>query len=144
MQFDIKVKYFTDSAIALTQAHSGDAGWDLYSNEDVDIPAGETVKVHTGIAVALPDGTFGGIYARSGLATKNGLRPANCVGVCDSKYRGEYIVPLHNDSVQLQKVRKGDRIAQFIVQPYIPCSCSIVNTLEDTERGHKGFGSSGV
>lgn len=141
---DIKVKYFTDKARMPTQSHPGDAGWDLFSSEDAIISPGETVKVHTGIGISLPEGTFGGIYARSGLATKCGLRPANCVGVCDSQYVGEYIVPLHNDSRETQEIHSGDRIAQLIVQPYVTCKFDLVDDLEETERGADGFGSSSV
>ena len=91
----------------------------------------------------LPEGTFGAIFARSGLATKNGLRPANCVGVCDSDYRGEYIVPLHNDTEEIQVIKPGDRIAQLVLTPYIPMNFIEVKELEETERGTGGFGSTG-
>ena len=91
----------------------------------------------------LPERTFGAIFARSGLATKNGLRPANCVGVCDSDYRGEYIVPLHNDTEEIQVVKPRDRIAQLVLTPYIPMNFIEVKELEETERGAGGFGSTG-
>lgn len=138
-----QVKKLHPDAILPTQANPGDAGWDLYSYDDCVIKPRETIKVGTGIAVALPDGTFGAIYARSGLATKEGLRPANCVGVCDCKYRGEYIVPLHNDSYFERYIHKGDRIAQLIIQDYVPCVLEEVDDLDTTERGGGGFGSSG-
>lgn len=144
MTANVKVKYFTDKAKMPAQSHPGDAGWDLFSAEDSAINPGETVMVHTGIGISLPEGTFGGIYARSGLATKCGLRPANCVGICDSQYIGEYIVPLHNDSSEVQEIHCGDRIAQLIVQPYVACQFNLVSELEETERGASGFGSSGV
>ena len=138
-----QVKKLHPDAILPTQANPGDAGWDLYSYDDCVIKPRETIKVGTGIAVALPDGTFGAIYARSGLATKEGLRPANCVGVCDCKYRGEYLVALHNDSYFERYVHKGDRIAQLIIQDYVPCELEEVDELDSTERGEGGFGSSG-
>ena len=103
-----------------------------------------TVKVGTGLAMALPEGYFMGGYARSGLATKEGLRPANCVGVCDEDYRGEYIVALHNDSEEYRIVTHGERIAQIILQPRIECDFIEVDELDDTERGTGGFGSTGV
>jgi len=82
------------------------------------IPAGETAKISTGIAMAIPNGYWGGIYARSGLATKQGLRPSNCVGVIDSDYRGPIIVALYNDSLELRMIHKGDKIAQMIISPF--------------------------
>lgn len=141
---DISVKRVNESAILPTQANPGDAGWDLYSNGEYVIHQHETVKVGTGISVALPDYTFGAIYARSGLATKQGLRPANCVGVCDCKYRGEYIVALYNDSDEIRFVHYGDRIAQLIVQPFVPVTLKEADELDETERGEGGFGSSGT
>lgn len=104
----------------------------------------ETLKVGTGLAMALPEGYFMGVYARSGLSTKQGLRPANCVGVCDEDYRGEYIVALHNDSNETRKVEHGDRIGQIILQPRVECDFIEVEELDDTERGIGGFGSTGV
>ena len=120
------------------------AGLDLYASEYAAIPSGKTVMVHTGIAVELPAETFGGIYARSGLATKQGLRPANCVGVIDADYRGEIIVALHNDSDEIRLVREGDRVAQLIVQPYIIPIMNEVDKLCETKRGDGGFGSTGT
>ena len=127
-----------------TKAHEGDAGWDLYSLYDYTINPHETVKVDTGLNFQLPEGTFGAIYARSGLSTKQGLRPANCVGVCDSGYRNNYIVPLYNDSDEVRTIHKHDRIAQLIIQPFIQTELTEVNTLDETERGSGGFGSTGV
>ena len=89
----------------------------------------------------LPSHTFGAVFARSGLATKQGLRPANCVGVCDSDYRGEYMVALHNDTDKDKVIEPGDRIAQLIVIPYYPINFDEVEELEDTKRGENGFGS---
>ena len=126
-----------------TKAHEGDAGWDLYSLYDYTINPHETVKVDTGLNFQLPEGTFGAIYARSGLATKQGLRPANCVGICDAGYRNNYIVPLYNDSDEVQTIHKHDRIAQLIIQPFIQTELTETDTLDETERGSGGFGSSG-
>ena len=126
-----------------TKAHEDDAGWDLYSLYDYVINPHETVKVDTGLNFQLPEGTFGAIYARSGLATKQGLRPANCVGICDAGYRNNYIVPLYNDSDEVQTIHKYDRIAQLIIQPFIQSELTEVDNLNETERGNGGFGSSG-
>ena len=121
------------------------AGADLYScNEnDIVIKPGETVKIGTGLAMQLPNGFFGGIFARSGIATKQGLRPSNCVGVVDSDYRGEIIVPLHNDSNEDQIVKPNQRIAQMILLNYTCMDFNEVNDLNKTIRDDKGFGSSG-
>lgn len=131
----------TDAAHEPTRGSICSAGLDLYASESATIYPGETVKVHTGIAIELPAETFGGIYARSGLATKHGLRPANCVGVIDSDYRGEIIVALHNDSANAQNINAGDRIAQLIIQPYIAAVMKKVDHLSETRRGAGGFGS---
>lgn len=121
------------------------AGYDLSAAIDTNvlIPPHETVKIPTGIAVELPKGTFGGIYARSGIASREGLRPANCTGVIDSDYRGEIIVALHNDSDTHRIVEPGERIAQLIVQPYVPVKYKEIDTLSTTDRGTNGFGSTG-
>lgn len=123
------------------------AGMDLYArlgeNEMVLIKPHETIKIGTGISVEPPKGYFGAIFARSGLATKQGLRPANCVGVADWDYRGEYIVALHNDSEEEKEVRNGDRIAQLVFIPYFSGEVEVVDSLEETERGDGGFGSTG-
>lgn len=129
-----------------TRGSAAAAGYDLYAaiSDSIVIPAHSTVKIGTGLAFALPDNTFAAIFARSGLATKQGLRPANCVGVCDSDYRGEYIVALHNDTDNEQTINPGDRIAQMILMPYIPMLFEEVESLDKTERGEGGFGSTGV
>jgi dUTP pyrophosphatase len=92
----------------------------------------------------LPEGTFAAIYARSGIATKRGLRPANCTGICDSDYRGEYIVALHNDTDEMQSIEPGERIAQMILLPYIEMKFNEVDELSNTNRGDSGFGSTGA
>lgn len=123
------------------------AGYDLYAylnGESITIAPGETIKVGTGIAVRPPAGMFGAVFARSGLATKQGLRPANCVGVCDEDYTGEYIVALHNDSAEERTVAHGDRIAQLVFLPYLGMELTTVDELVATDRGDGGFGSTGA
>ena len=142
----VNVKKLNEKAQLPTQGSEWSAGWDLYAciDEPVCIHPSCTVKIGTGLAFELPKYTFGGIFPRSGLATKRGLRPANTPGVCDSDSRGEYIVALHNDSESIQWVEPGERIAQLIVLPYVPVQFSLVDTLSDTERGAGGFGSTGT
>lgn len=121
------------------------AGADLYAclNEEVTIPAGETAVIPTGIALELPVGYAGLIYARSGLATKQGLAPANKVGVVDCDYRGEVKVALFNHSTEARTVAPGDRIAQLVITPYITAVFEEKDELSSTERGAGGFGSTG-
>ena len=146
-KMEIKIKKLFDDTIIPTYGSAMAAGMDLYAhlgeNELLIIAPHETVKVGTGIAVEPPAGYFGAVFARSGLATKQGLRPSNCVGVCDWDYRGEYIVALHNDSEEPREVRNGDRIAQLVFLPYITGNITVVDDLSLTERGDGGFGSSG-
>jgi len=141
----IKIKKLTDTAKTPTRGSEYAAGYDLYADvkENVQIKPHETVKIGTGLAMEIPDGYFGAIFARSGLAAKEGLRPANCVGVCDSDYRGEYIVAIHNDSEETRTVTAGERIAQLVVMPYLPVTFDEVAELTDTNRGEGGFGSTG-
>lgn len=143
MSSKIQIKRLRDTAVIPTRGSEKAAGYDLYATANYDIAPHSTVKVGTGISIALPDNSFGAIFARSGLATKKGLRPANCVGVCDSDYRGEYIVPLHNDTDEMMSIEAGERIAQLIVMPFIPVEFEEVDELDETERGNKGFGSTG-
>ena len=110
----------------------------------VGIAPHETIKIPTGWAFQPPEGYAGFIYARSGLATKNGLRPANCLGVCDCDYVGEYIVAVHNDTDEYQFIHAGDRIAQLEFRPYEQAEFELVDELDKTERGLAGFGSTGV
>ena len=110
----------------------------------VNIAPHETIKIPTGWAFQPPEGYAGFIYARSGLATKNGLRPANCLGVCDCDYVGEYIVAIHNDTDKYQFINNGDRIAQLEFRPYEQSEFELVDELDETERGDGGFGSTGV
>lgn len=142
----VPIKKLNENAIIPTNGSEKAAGHDLYAcidGEVLVIQAGQTVKIRTGVAVAIPDGYFGAIFARSGLATKEGLRPANCVGVVDSDYRGEVIVALHNDSDEIRCVKNGERIAQLVAVPYLPIALFEVDELNETERGTGGFGSTG-
>lgn len=144
---EIKVKKLFNDAEVPTYGSISSAGMDLYAHlgehEMLLIEPHETVKVGTGIAIEPPVGYFGAVFARSGLATKQGLRPANCVGVCDWDYRGEYIVALHNDSEEEREIRNGDRIAQLVFLPYITGEIKVVDDLSLTDRGDGGFGSTG-
>ena len=143
---EIKIKKLNPNAKLPTRGSDRAAGYDLYACIDVpcDIVPHGTVKIGTGLAFELPEGTFGAIYARSGLATKKGLRPANCTGVCDEDYRGEYIVALHNDTDEIMTVEPGERIAQLIVHRYEKLEITEVKELSDTGRGNGGFGSTGT
>ena len=142
---NIDIKLLNEFAKIPTRGSADAAGYDLYAanNYEVEIRPHETIKIGTGIAISIPNGYFGAIYARSGLATKQGLRPANCVGIIDSDYRGEIIVALHNDTNYMQKIGIGDRIAQLIIQPYLEIEFKEVDELNDTDRGSGGFGSTG-
>ena len=144
MKQQIKIKKLKENATLPTYGSDKAAGADLYAclNDDVIIHPHTTQKIGTGLAMELPKGYFGAIFARSGLATKQGLRPANCVGVCDEDYRGEYIVALHNDTDEVQMIQPNERIAQLVLLPYVQCNF-VEDELSETERGSKGFGSSG-
>lgn len=144
METVMKVKKLHEDSILPTRGSEYAAGYDLYAYDEGEILKGATVKIGTGVAITPPEGTFGAVFARSGLATKQGLRPANCVGVCDEDYTGEYIVALHNDSNEDQKITKGDRIAQVVFLPYVIAPMEEVDELETTDRGDGGFGSTGV
>lgn len=121
------------------------AGADLYALIDapVTIAPGQTVLVRTGLALAIPKGYVGLVYARSGLATREGLAPANKVGVIDADYRGEVMVPLHNHSSANRVVKDGERIAQLVIMPYLTALFTPVEELDHTGRGAGGFGSTG-
>ena len=140
---EINIKLLNENAKVPTRGSEYAAGYDLYAATDYDIEIAphSTVKIGTGISVELPNGTFGAIFARSGLATKKGLRPANCVGVCDSDYRGEYIVPMHNDTDEVMTIASGERIAQLIIMTFVGIEFNIVDELTETKRGDGGFGS---
>lgn len=141
----IEIKKLKDSAVIPTRGSDYAAGYDLYAciEQAVIIKPNETAKIGTGLSIAVPEGYFGAIFARSGLATKQGLRPANCVGVADSDYRGEYIVALHNDSDEARTVNPKDRIAQLVIMPFLSAEFIEVDELSETVRGAGGFGSTG-
>lgn len=131
------------------QPHYGSAdaaGADLYAVLDAPLTlnAGETVLVHTGLAIEIPTGFVGLVCARSGLATKRGLAPANKVGVIDADYRGEIMVALHNHSAVPQTIEHGERVAQLILMPYLTAAYEETDSLSDTDRGNGGFGSTGT
>lgn len=149
----IKIKRLTETAKIPTKGSEYAAGFDLYADNFGDFKSekewslmilpGDTVKINTGVAVALPENTWGGIYARSGLATKQGLAPANKVGVIDSDYRGPLIVALYNQSGYTQMLHQGDRIAQLVIHEFKPYDFEEVDELDDTDRSESGFGSTG-
>ena len=141
----IHVKKLKESAIIPTYGSTEAAGADLYAcmNEDMTIAPGETAFVPTGIALEVPRGCAGLIYARSGMACKRGLAPANKVGVVDSDYRGEIIVALHNHGSIPQSIGNGERIAQFVITPVLTPAYEVAEELSDTLRDAGGFGSTG-
>ena len=144
MKYNVKIKKLNEKAVIPTYGSPYSAGADLYSAMDeITIAPGETVLVKTGIALELPVGYAGLIYARSGLASKRGLAPANKVGVVDCDYRGEVMVALHNHSNIPQTVAAGERIAQLVIAPYIVAEFEETDELSDTVRGEGGFGSTG-
>ena len=143
MVYDVNIKKLDEKAIIPTYGTQYSAGADLYAcmDEDVTIKSGETVFVHTGVAMEIPVGYAGLIYARSGLACKKGLAPANKVGVIDSDYRGEVKVPLFNHSKEVQTISPNERIAQIVFTPFLQVNFEEVLELSDTNRGTGGFGS---
>lgn len=139
----IAIKRLTKDAVLPGYATEESAGADLYATEAATIPAGEKFLVHTGVAVAIPKGYAGFIYARSGLATKRDLAPSNMVGVIDSDYRGELMVSLRNYGKETQTVEKGERVAQLVIAPVAQAEFCETDTLDHTARGEGGFGSTG-
>lgn len=142
----VRIKKLHPAAILPTYGSEGAAGADLYAllEEELVIRAGETSMIHTGLAGEIPDGYVGLVFARSGLALKRGLAPANKVGVVDSDYRGEWMVALHNHSGEDQRIAPGERIAQMVVLPYLTAQFTWAEELSDTVRGEGGFGSTGT
>lgn len=148
-KLNVGLKKLRENAIIPTYGTEYSAGADLYAcfeNDvtSVDINPGETVMIHTGIAMEIPTGYAGLIYARSGLASKKGLAPANKVGVVDSDYRGEFMVALHNHSNKVATVENGERIAQLVITPFLSAVFEEKEELSDTVRGEGGFGSTGT
>ncbi len=139
----IAVKKLHEDAVLPSLGSEYAAGADLYSVEEITIAAGETKLVHTGLAMEIPVGYGGFIFARSGLATKRGLAPANKVGVIDADYRGEIMVALHNHGTVDQSIEKGERVAQMVIMPFLAAEYFETDELSDTARGEGGFGSSG-
>lgn len=141
----IRVKFLRPGASLPAYGTAQAAGADLYACllEPVTIAPGETAFIPTGIALEVPKGCAGLIYARSGMACKRGLAPANKVGVVDSDYRGEIVVALHNHGAQAQTVSHGDRIAQFLITPVVTAAYEMAQELSDTARNAGGFGSTG-
>ncbi len=142
---EIPVKKLRENAILPSYGSSEAAGADLYAclETAVTIAPGQTAFIPTGLAMALPSGYVGLVCARSGIACKRGLAPANKVGVIDSDYRGEFLVALHNHGSEAQSVEPGERIAQLLIVPVLTPGFAQVQELSDTSRGNGGFGSTG-
>ena len=141
---DLKIKKLNEKATIPTYGSEYAAGADIYSCEDkLEFLPGEAKLVHTGIAMEIHKGYVGLIYARSGIASKRGLAPANKVGVIDSDYRGEIMVALHNHSDKVASIETKERIAQIVIAPYLTVNFTEVDELDNTERGTGGFGSTG-
>lgn len=145
MKKTVQIKKVREEAVIPTYGSDYAAGADLYAclEAPVTIAPGETFMVHTGIAMEIPEGYAGLVYARSGLASKKGLAPANKVGVIDADYRGEIMVPLHNHSRQEAVIEPKERVAQLILTPFLTAQFTQVEELSDTDRGESGFGSTG-
>ncbi|MBQ6937423.1 MAG: dUTP diphosphatase [Clostridia bacterium] len=146
MKYNVKVKKLTEGAIIPTYGTEFSAGADLYACTDAPIVINphQTVIVHTGIAMEIPVGYAGLVYARSGMAAKRSLAPANKVGVIDSDYRGEIMVALHNHGEEAQTIENGERIAQLVITPFVTAEFLEADELCDTVRGEGGFGSTGM
>lgn len=142
----MQIKKLSTNAQLPTRASEHAAGYDFYANveEPIIIASKQTVLIPTGIAMAIPKGHFLAIYARSGLAVKNGVRPANCTGIIDADYRGEIMIALHNDNDKDFVVEPNMRIAQGIFQKYQTFEFEVVDQLSETKRGSGGFGSTGI
>ena len=146
MNISIEIKKLDERAIIPTYGTDFSAGADIYAllDEPITIAPGETKLIHTGLAIAIPEGFVGLNFARSGMATKRGLAPANKVGVIDSDYRGEVMVALYNQGSVAQTVEHGDRIAQMVFVPYYTAQFVLKDELSETLRGAGGFGSTGT
>ena len=145
MKQNVKIKLLRKNATCPSYQSASAAGADLYAaiDEALTIEAGQTVLVPAGVAMEIPEGFVGLVSARSGLATKKGIAPANKVGVIDSDYRGEIMVALHNHSNKSAEIEAGERIAQIVLTPYLTAQFEIADELSDTERGAGGVGSTG-
>ena len=142
---EIKIRKLSETAKIPSRGSDEAAGYDLFADipEPVDILPHTTAMIGTGVAMAIPAGYFGGIFARSGLSAKEGLRPANCTGVVDSDYRGPVKVALHNDGEEVRSVLPQEKIAQLVVIPYLEVTFQETDSLDETGRGAGGFGSTG-
>mgnify|MGYP002626485304 CR=1 FL=1 len=142
----VEYKKLSPTAKCPQRGSSEAAGYDLFADitEEVTIEPFETKLIGTGVAVAVPSGYFGGVFARSGLSAKEGLRPANCTGVIDADYRGEVMVSLHNDSNVTRTVKPLQKIAQLVILPFLEVEFSETGELSETVRGANGFGSTGT
>lgn len=142
----VKVKKLNENAIIPTYGTEFSAGADLYAlpGEAVTVEPHKTVMIHTGLSMEIPEGYAGLIFARSGLASKKGLAPANKVGVVDSDYRGEFMVALHNHSDEAKTVEGGERVAQLVIVPFLKAEFEEAEELAETARGAGGFGSTGT
>ena len=144
---EVKIQKLRPGAVTPRRGSADAAGYDLYAcpadGQCVTIAPHVTAMIGTGLALAIPAGYFGGVFARSGLASKQGLRPANCVGVIDADYRGECTVALHNDTDEVRTVAPGDRIAQLVILPFLAAEFPEADALDATDRGAGGFGSTG-
>ena len=145
MNKSLKIKKLDNRAIIPTYGSEYSAGADLYAlvEDSLVIESNKTELIRTGLAMEIPKGYAGFVYARSGLASKRGLAPANKVGVIDADYRGEIMVALHNHSREPQVIEQGERIAQLVIAPFYKAEFEEVEELEDTIRGKGGFGSTG-
>ena len=141
----INIKKLTETAILPERGSAYAAGYDLFADvaENMEIKPHETKMIGTGLAMEIPEGYFGGIFARSGLASKEALRPANCVGVVDADYRGEVKVALHNDGDVVRTITPGQKVAQLVIVPFLSVEFNEVEMLNETVRGVGGFGSTG-
>lgn len=145
----MKIKFVKKSETAHrpTKGSEAAAGYDLYADLEgeysVTIDEHKTVNISSGLAVEIPDGYFGAVFARSGISVREGLRPATCVSVIDSDYRGVLHLPIHNDSDCKRVIEHGERIAQIVIMPHAVCEFEEVDELGSTERGEGGFGSTG-
>lgn len=141
----INIKKLSETARLPERGSAFAAGYDLFADlkEAIEIKPHETIMINTGVAMEIPEGYWGGVFARSGLSAKEGLRPANCVGVVDSDYRGPVCVALHNDGEVVRTVMPQQKIAQLVVVPFLTVEFEEVEELNDTVRGMGGFGSTG-
>lgn len=146
MNIKVEIKKLDERAIIPTYGTEFSAGADIYAllDEPLTINPGETKFIHTGLAIAIPEGFVGLNFARSGMASKRGLAPANKVGVIDCDYRGEVMVALHNHGIEPQTIEHGDRVAQMVFVPYYAAEFELKDELSETIRGEGGFGSTGT